>query len=336
MKILVTGGGGFLGGALVRRLVSEGYEVRSFSRGVYPELAGLGVEQVRGDLADRGAVEEACTGCDLVFHVAAKAGIWGPYSQFYSANVIGTQNVVEACRKLGISRLIHTSSPSVVLEGRDMNGVDESVPYPNHYKAAYPKTKARAERFVLASNSDELATIALRPHLIWGPGDTTFVPRIIARSDRLKQIGKVDKLVDFTYIDDVVQAHIDAMNRLAAGAPCAGRAYFISQDSPMGVWAFFNRVLEAAGKKPIRGTVHPKIAYAAGWVCEILFTTLPVLGEPPITRYLAEELSVAHWFDISAAKRDLGFRPRLTMEQGFDRLRKWFDHQSDAGKPGLD
>lgn len=333
MRILVTGGGGFLGGALVRRLVADGHQVRSFARGDYPELANQGVEVLRGDLANPTAVEMACEGCELVFHVAAKAGIWGPYAQFYSANVVGTQNVVEACRKLRIPRLIHTSSPSVVLEGRDMNGVDESIPYPKSYRAAYPETKARAERFVLASNSDELATVALRPHLIWGPGDTTFIPRIIARAHRLKQIGSEDKLVDFSYIEDVVQSHIDAMERLAPGAACAGRAYFISQDSPMGTWAFFNRVLEAAGKDPIQGQVNPRIAYLAGWVCEVIFQALPVLGEPPITRYLAKELSVAHWFDISAAKRDLGFQPRFTMEQGFEKLKEWFDQKSGTEEP---
>src|SRR5688572_21117546 len=171
MMALVTGGGGFLGGAIVRRLLERGDRVRSFSRNEYPALRALGVDCYRGDLADRQAVAGVVAGCAVVFHVAAKAGVGGRYRDYYRANVVGTQNVIAACRREGVKRLVYTSSPSVVFNGQDMEGVDETVPYPEHYEAHYPKTKAMAEQIVRRANGTELATVALRPHLIWGPRD---------------------------------------------------------------------------------------------------------------------------------------------------------------------
>ncbi len=184
MKALVTGGGGFLGKAIVKLLLARGDQVRSFSRNTYPALAELGVEQQSGEIGDAAAVVRAVEGCDIVFHVAAKAGVWGPYEEFYRANVLGTRNVIEACRQHGIRRLVYTSSPSVVFDGTDMEGVDESVPYPEHFEAFYPQTKAEAEQLVLQANDDTLATVALRPHLIWGPEDNHLVPRILERGAR--------------------------------------------------------------------------------------------------------------------------------------------------------
>ena len=188
-NILVTGGGGFLGGAIVRRLLDKGCSVRSYSRKLYPKLTELGVQQIQGDISHRISVEDACEGIDLVFHVAAQTGIWGPYETYYQTNVVGTENVIYACRKNGIRGLIYTSSPSVVFNGTDMEGVDESVPYPEHHLAHYPATKAMAEKKVLAAADEGIPAIVLRPHLIWGPEDTALVPRIIARAKHLKKIG---------------------------------------------------------------------------------------------------------------------------------------------------
>lgn len=325
MKALVTGGGGFLGFALVRELIAGGYEVRSLSRGAYPELAALGVEQVPGDLVDPEKVATAAAGCDLIFHVAAKAGIWGRYQEYYDANVVGTENVLEACRRNGIRRLIYTGSPSVVFDGSDVEGGTESLPYPAHFEAHYPKTKAIAERMVLAANSPLLATVSLRPHLIWGPGDNHLVPRIVAkgRAGKLRRIGNRPCLVDTIYVDNAARAHLLAAERLAPSHPIAGRAYFISNGEPVPLWEMVNRILAAADLAPVSRTISPKAAYAAGIVCEGIWKAFRLGGEPPMTRFVARELATAHWFDISAARNDLGFDPEVSIEEGLKRLKAW-------------
>jgi len=322
MKALVTGGGGFLGGAIVRMLRERGDAVRSFSRGEYRELAAMGAEQVSGDVADREAVVEAAAGCDIVFHVAAKAGIWGPYADYYRANVTGTENILAACRHQRIERLVFTSSPSVVFAGEDIEGGDESLPYPSRYEAHYPSTKAEAERMVLTANAADLATVALRPHLIWGPGDNHVVPRIIERGKegKLRRIGNRPCLVDTVYVDNAARAHLLAADRLSPGAAVAGKAYFITNEEPLPLWEMTNRILACAGVAPVTRTISPAAAYAAGLLCEMLWQMLRLRSEPPMTRFLARELSTAHWFDICAARRDLGYAPEVSIAEGLARL----------------
>ena len=329
MKILVTGGGGFLGGAIVRMLRARGDEVRSFSRGTYPDLAALGVEQFRGDLDDAAAVDAATQGCELVFHVAAKAGIWGAYHDFYRANVTGTENVIAACRRHGIGRLVYTSSPSVVFDGRDVEGGDESLTYPPSYEAHYPATKAIAERLVLAASSPELAVTALRPHLIWGPGDNHLVPRIVqkARAGRLRRIGTRPNLVDTVYVDNAARAHLQAADRLSPGSAVAGKSYFISNGEPLPLWEMVNRILAAAGLPPVTRTVPPWLAVVLGAACEGAWGLLRLDGEPPMTRFVAHELATAHWFDISAARRDFGYAPEISIDEGLLRLRDWLQQR---------
>lgn len=326
MKALVTGGGGFLGSAIVRQLRARGDEVVSFSRGDYPELATLGVEQRRGDLSDLSALVEAARGCDVVFHVAAKAGVWGSYQEYYRANVAGTENVIAACRILSIARLVYTGSPSVVFDGSDVEGGNESLPYPQHFEAHYPHTKALAEQAVLAANSPSLATVSLRPHLIWGPGDNHLVPRILAkaRSGKLRRIGRRPCLVDTVYVDNAAEAHLNAADRLAPGAAPAGKAYFISNGEPLPLWDMVNRILAAAGLPPEHRCVPAALAYAAGTVCEVLWKALRLSGEPPMTRFVARELATAHWFVIFAARTDLGYQPRISIDEGLRRLQEWF------------
>ncbi len=326
MKTLVTGGGGFLGGAIVRSLLARGASVRSFSRQEHPQLSVLQVEQHRGDLANPADVLAAAKGCDVVFHVAAKAGIWGDYQAYHQANVVGTENVIAACQQCGINRLIYTSSPSVVFNGRDMEGVDESVPYPTHYEAPYPKTKALAEQRVLAANTVSLATVALRPHLIWGPGDNHLVPRIIARAraGQLRRIGSRPNRVDSLYIDNAVAAHLLAADRLAPGSPVAGKTYFISQDEPLPLWELINRILATTDLPPVARTIPTPVAFAAGALLEFWYRLLRLNNEPRMTRFLARELSTAHWFDLTAARRDLGYVPQVSVEEGLRRLRASF------------
>ena len=325
VKALVTGGGGFLGGVVVRQLIKRGDVVRSFSRGVYPELAQLGVKQFQGDLAERETLLHAAAGCDIIFHVAAKAGIWGRYQEFFQANVIGTENVLAACRTNGIKRLVYTSSPSVVFDGRDIEGSDESLPYPAHFEAPYPQTKALAEQLILAADSPSLATVSLRPHLIWGPGDNHLVPRIVtkARSGQLRRIGKRPCLVDTVYVDNAARAHLLAGDRLFPGSPVAGKAYFISNGEPVPLWEMVNRIIAAASLPPVTRSISPRMAYLAGIICESLWKTLRLSGEPPMTRFVARELATAHWFDISAARRELEYEPTISLEEGLVKLGKW-------------
>ena len=332
-RILVTGGGGFIGGALVRRLRDQGVRVRSFSRRDYPELDVLGVQQVRGDLADRERVREALKGCTLVFHVAARAGIWGRYDDFHRTNVLGTSYVLQACRDEGIHRLVYTSSPSVVFAGSDMEGVDESVPYARHFKAAYPETKAAAEKMVLEAASETLATVALRPHLVWGPGDRHIIPGLLrrARNGQLRRLGRQEKKVDFTYIDNAVHAHLLAAERLTPGSPISGRAFFVTDDRPVLMWGFINRLLETADLPPVTNTVHPRVAYAAAGLIEMLYRGLGLRSEPRLTRFLVEEMATAHWFDISAAERDLGYRPLSELETGIERVKAWLAETGQKG-----
>jgi nucleoside-diphosphate-sugar epimerase len=327
MKALVTGGGGFLGGEIVRQLRERGDSVRSFSRGTYPPLESLGVEQARGDLADPGAVAAAAAGCDVVVHVAARAGVWGPWDEYYRANVVGTENVLAACRAHGIRRLVFTSSPSVTFAGVDQEGVDESEPFPERYLAHYPHTKAIAEQTVRTANGPDLATVALRPHLIWGPGDPHLVPRLIerARAGRLKRIGRRPNLVDTIYVENAAAAHLQAADRLAVGAPIAGQTYFLSQGEPEPLWDFINRVLAVAGLPPVEASVPPSVAYAAGATLEGMWRLLRLRGEPPMTRFVARQLSTAHWFNLTAAKRDLGYDPRVSTAEGLARLGEWLN-----------
>lgn len=325
MKALVTGGGGFLGKAVVRLLRGKGWEVRSFSRGSYPELAAWGVEQIQGNLADSAAMEKAAQGCDIIFHVAAKAGIWGPYAEYFEANVTGTKNVLAACRRNGIGRLVYTSSPSVVFQGGNMEGADETAPYPEHYEAAYPRTKAIAEKLVIATNGPDLATVSLRPHLIWGPGDNHLVPRIIARgkAGKLRRIGAGECLVDSVYIDNAAQAHLLAAERLMPGSPIAGKSYFITNGEPLPLWELVNKILAAGGVPPVTRTVSPAVANAAGAFLEFIYRFFRLPGEPPMTRFVARELSTSHWFDIGAARRDLGYEPQVSVDEGLSRLAEW-------------
>jgi nucleoside-diphosphate-sugar epimerase len=322
--VLVTGGGGFLGQALCRGLVAGGHEVTSYNRGHYAALEALGVRQLRGDLADRDAVIAACAGMDAVLHNAAKAGAWGSYDSYHRANVMGTGNVLAGCREHGVGRLVHTSSPSVThrathpVEG----GTADTVPYGDDLKAPYAATKLIAEKIVLAANDDELATVALRPRLIWGPGDNQLLPRLAerARAGRLRFVGDGLNRIDTTYIDNAAQAHFDALAALSPGAACAGRAYFISNGEPMAVRDIVNGLLGAVGAPQVDKTVSFRVAYGIGAACETLWPLLRLKGEPPMTRFLAEQLSTTHWYDMAPATRDFGYVPRVSIAEGLRRL----------------
>jgi nucleoside-diphosphate-sugar epimerase len=322
-QALVTGGGGFLGLYIVEQLVARGDKVRVLCRGPYPRLNELGVECVTGDVRDASAVTRACAGVDVVFHVAAVSGIWGSWEHYHETNTVGTENVIAACRKGNVPRLVYTSSPSVIYDGRDHRNADESLPYPGHYLCHYPHSKALAERAVLAANGvGGLVTTALRPHLIWGPRDNHLIPRLIARArtGKLRQVGWGDNLISMSYVENAAHAHLLAADRLALGSPVAGQAYFINEPEPVNLWDWINRLLGLAGLPPVARSISPRAAYAAGALLEKVYGLLHLAAEPPMTRFLAQQLSGTHSYDISKAARDFGYQPIVSVAEGLRRL----------------
>ena len=335
MHALVTGAGGFLGQYIVRQLVARGDRVRALSRSRYPALEALGVESLQGDIQDGAAVSAACRGIDCVFHAAALAGIWGRWKDFYGVNTLGTINVVQACRQQAVPRLVFTSSPSVTFRGRDQCGVDESAgPLPNRWLAYYPYTKLLAEHAVLDADGDDgLSTCALRPHLIWGPRDQHLIPRLLERARRgqLRQVGDGKNLIDATYVENAAMAHLLAADALAPDSPLSGRAYYISNGEPVNCWDWINEILALADLPPVNRRISFRAAYAAGAVLEGLWTLLGRTDEPRMTRFLAAQLATSHYFDISAARRDFGYEPRVTMAQGMERLKSWLTEEIARG-----
>lgn len=328
MKVLVTGGGGFLGRYIVEKLLERGDNVSIFCRGFYPELEDLGAKVIRGDIRDRFVVKDAIKGQQIVFHVASKIDMFGKYKEFYDINVTGTQNVVDGCIKWGIFKLIYTSTASVVFNGIDMKGVDESVPYPDKYLAPYPKTKMLAEKIVSNANGiNGLKTTILRPHLICGPRDPSLAPRLIklAKKGRLPIIGPGDNKLDITYVENVADAHI-----LAADSPkSAGQIYFISQGEPVVPWALLQDLFSKLNIPPIKRRIPYKLAYVGGAILEFLFKIFRIRSkEPLITRFLASELSKSHYFDISKAKKDIGYEPKLNLEDGLEKYVDYYLHHN--------
>ena len=321
--IFVTGASGFIGGALTARLLAAGRRVRVLARRPLPNLSGRGAEILGGDLEDEDALMRGCAGMGTVFHVAGRVGVWGPEADFVRINVDGTRALLAAARAAGVRRFVFTSSPSVVYHGGDLAGVDESAPLCTAAPCAYPTSKAAAERLVLAANAPGFNTTALRPHLVWGPGDRNVVPRVLAlaRQGRLRIVGSGRNRVDLTHIENVVDAHLLAETALGTpvagvAGPAAGRAYFITNGEPVVLWDWINTLLAGLGRPPVTRRVSLRTAYALGATFEGMWRVLRLADEPPMTRFVAKELATDHWFHIGAARRDLGSAPRVSVAAG--------------------
>jgi nucleoside-diphosphate-sugar epimerase len=345
-SVLVTGGTGFLGRRLVERLLAEDLRVTVLARNPAPELEKRGVRFVRASLDDAPAVRAACAGVESVFHLAAKVGVWGRYDDFFRTNVLGTRALLDGCRAHGVQRLVYTSTPSVVYNGRNLANADESLPLTTDCPSPYPLTKAIAEREVLAASSETLRTIALRPHLIWGVGDPHLVPRVLARAraGRLRIIGSGQNRVDLVHVENAVDAHLLAGRALTVCHPLIdkpttlprdpkticqliddkpsvlrradGRAFFVTNGEPVLLWEWINQLLRGLGEPPVTKHVSLSTASVLGAACEFAWRVLPFRDDPPMTRFIATELAKDHWFDITAARRDLGYSPRVTMAEG--------------------
>lgn len=326
MRVVVTGGGGFLGKKIVALLLERGDEVVSLARSDYPELRAMGAETARADLSNESEdLSQILSGADAVIHTAARVGMWGPYEEFVRANITGTARLLEACRTAGVERFVFTSSPSVTFDGGDAINEGPDTPYPDTYLSYYPQTKAEAERLVLAADSDTLRTTSLRPHLIWGPGDPHLIPRLIARAraKKLKIVGDGKNVVDITYVDNAARAHLlalDALDRPAGEPSPRGKAYYISNDEPIVLWEWINALFGRLGVPQVKGKVPARAAIAAGAAAETLWRTLKRDGEPPMTRFVAMQLATSHWYDMSPARRDFGYVPEVSMSEGVERL----------------
>jgi nucleoside-diphosphate-sugar epimerase len=321
-KVLVTGAGGFLGGYIARDLIDKGYEVYSFSRSTYTALEKMGVTQRQGDLSKYIDVETALEGMDAVIHTASQVGMWGRYEDFYKTNVTGTENIIRACHKWHIPKLVYTSTPSVAFGEDSLCNANESVDYPDRYLSMYAETKAIAEKLVMMANGGSLSTVAIRPHLIFGPGDMNLVPRVIeaAKKGKLKIIGDGENLVDVTYVENASMVHLLALEKLTPDSPIAGKAYFLGQ-GPIKLWDFTNELLKRSGERPVTKKISFKLAYFLGFMIEIV---LKMIGKfdvhPPMTRFVALQLGKSHYYDHSNIERDLGYKAKFTIEEGLDRL----------------
>ncbi len=316
MKVLVTGGAGFLGLAIVKRLRERGDEVVVFSRRASrsDDVTEIGATPFDGNLTDAEALRNATQGCDAVMHVAAKAGVWGKRADFFDTNLKGTRNVIAACHENEIPKLVYTSTPSVVFTATDIEGANEDLPYATRFLAAYPESKTLAEKEVLAANgTGGLLTMALRPHLIWGVGDPHLLPRVMdrARAGKLRQVGDGENRVDITHVEDAADAHVAALDALGENDDVAGRAYFLSSET-VNLWDWIRELLTAADIASPTKVISRRAAYRIGAIFEKIYRVFGISSEPPMTRFVAENLATSHWFDISAAKRDLGYSPKRT------------------------
>lgn len=326
-RILVTGYGGFLGAAICQQLIQDGYQVRGLARGIYPKLANLGIECIQGSITDPHSVSASLQNVDAVIHTAAIAGVWGKASDYQSINVDATDLLVKVSQSAGIRAFVYTSSPSVTFDGRPQSGIDEQVPYPTKWLCDYPRTKAIAEQRVLAANNPtSFATCSLRPHLIWGVGDPHLIPRVIerCRAGRLRRVGSGQNLIDTVHVDHAAQAHVLALKKMLAGDPNAsGRAYFITDGNPVRCWDWITTILDCAGLKPPSRSISLQSAYRIGRVLETLYGWMGKTQEPPMTRFVALQLGVDHYFDISAAKDRLGYAPNLNRQVKIEEMRRW-------------
>jgi nucleoside-diphosphate-sugar epimerase len=314
-------------GGIAQQLASRGDEVVCFQRREN-ETTHSNITTFAGDIRDRGAVSEAASGCDAIIHGAARVGVMGSWEDFYSTNVDGTTNVLRAAEEHRIARLVYVSTPSVAHVGRSIEGDVATPATTGRKRTFYAESKAIAEILALQANSAELGVVALRPHLVWGPGDTQLVGRIVdrARQGRLVMVGSGNALVDSTYIDNAISAHIAALDAIAPGSSCAGKAYVISNGEPRTVNELMSRICLAAGVEFSPKHVPAVIARSIGSVVERIWPLIRK-DEPPITRFVAEQLGTAHWFDQRPVQEDLNWKPQVSLDEGFVRLAKWFQEQ---------
>ncbi len=323
MRVLVTGSTSLVGRAVVVRLRKQGDLVSVLQR----QPSALGVTEHLGDVADRAAVDAAVDGAEAVIHVAGRAAATGEWALFDATNVRGTRNVVGAAQAAGVTRFVFVSSPSVAHSGRSLVGVPASPADPDRARGHYATSKARAELIALAANSSAMPVVAIRPHLIWGPGDTQLVGRIIdrAKSNRLAIVGSGAALIDTTYVDNAADALVAALD---AAPTLGGRALVVTNGQPRPVREILSRIVMAAGLEPPRIKVPYRVARAGGLAIERIWDRRKTDDDPPMTSFLAEQLGTAHWFDQRETRRAMKWEPKVSLDEGFRRLQLWFEDEA--------
>lgn len=325
MNILVTGGGGFLGSYIVKKLLEKGHHVTSFSRNSHPLLEKLKVKTIKGDLKDPISIRTALKDIEVVFHVASKISMWGKWSDFYQVNFLGTKYLIDIAKEMGVKKFIYTSTPSVAFGKEDLKGADETIPYPKEYLSLYARSKALAEEYVLKANEEgKFLTTSLRPHLIFGPGDNNLIPKIVEahKKKKLKRIGNGKNLVDVIYVENAADAHILALEALERNPKLGGEAYFIGQDKPVKLWDFIDEIMKVHDLNPVKRSIPFPLAYTMGALMEKSFSAIKRYdSDPPMTRFVAMQLAKSHYFDHTKAKNNLNFNPKISIEEGLTRLR---------------
>jgi len=335
IKFLVTGGGGFVGSAIVKRLKGLGYQVGSYSRKSYPWMDELGIKQFQGDLTDPVAIDGAVAQHKIVIHSAALAGFWGSYADYYRPNVLGTKHLLQSCQKHQIEKLLFTSTASVVFGGESIHNGQAEIPYPKKASSFYTSTKAKAEQLILTANTVNLKTLALRPHIVLGPGDTQIIPRLIerAKSGRLPIIGSGSNQIDIIHIDNLVDAHLAALKAMDQNPNCLGKAYFVSNGDPVIVWDFINSILTGLGLPAITKKISYRMALTLATLLSGFNQIFTPAKEPKLTPFLVKELSQSHWFNIDPAKQDLGYKPMIDSSQTLESILTAFSKNQEPQNP---
>lgn len=319
MKVLVTGASGMLGGAVALALAARGDDVTVLQR----RPSGLGLREHLADITDATAVRAAVAGADTVIHLAAKVHVVGAWTDYVAANVVGTRTVVDAARHAGARRLVYVSSPSVAHTGASLVGAGAGPADPEHARGSYSRSKAMGERYALAAHGPSFSVVAVRPHLVWGPDDTQLVERIVgrARAGRLAVVGSGTALIDTTYVDNAVSALVAAADHADTAG---GRAYVVSNGQPRPVAEILSSICLAAGVPGPRRHVPYRLAWTAGAVVDRWWAAAGREADPPITRFLAEQLATAHWFDLRLTREALQWEPTVGLDEGFARLAEAF------------
>jgi nucleoside-diphosphate-sugar epimerase len=334
VNVLVTGGSSLIGAGVATALVARGDDVVVQQRS-RSDLLDAQVRQELGDIRDPDVIAAAAEGCDAIVHLAAKVGVVGDWEEYRSINVDGTNNVLAAGRQHGVGRVVHVSSPSVAHGGEPIIGGGADAPVLGRSRAWYPESKALAEIAAMEAASDELGVVAIRPHLVWGPGDTQLVGRIVDRaaSGRLALVGGGRALVDTTYIDNAVSALVAALDAVEPGARCSGRAYVVSNGEPRMIRELVEGICRAAGVPFEPKAVSLRVGRSLGAVVERAWPLLRRTDEPPLTQFLAEQLGTAHWFDPRPVEQDLGWAPSVSIDDGLARLAASFRSETEPAAP---